>query len=126
MAIAFLCKLQNLWIPYSHLVIYVFSVQNLSERLAADAKCFIRELRPDAVVAPIGYTHCLYRAPIEEKSQPQAVQCQAKCKTVIAVVDASSLAGPEVKDSVARLIVDDGETTNHSDNRRLSKILQWQ
>ncbi|KAK8709088.1 hypothetical protein V6N13_060118 [Hibiscus sabdariffa] len=88
--------------------------KNLSERLAADAKCLIRELRPDAVVAQI--------APIEDKSQ--ALQCRAKFKTVIAIVDASSLAGPEVKDSVARLVVDDGETTNHCDNRRISKNLQ--
>ncbi|KAL4384614.1 hypothetical protein GQ457_15G021880 [Hibiscus cannabinus] len=74
--------------------------------------------------------------PIEEKSHAilaQALQSQAKkFKTVVAIVDASSLAGlrtnwntpvpAEVKDLVANLVVDDvgdGETSNHTDNKRL-------
>ncbi|GMJ01083.1 hypothetical protein like AT2G43250 [Hibiscus trionum] len=74
--------------------------------------------------------------PIEEKSHAilaQALQSQAKkFKTVVAIVDASSLAGlrtnwntpvpAEVKDLVSNLVVDDvgdGETSNHTDNKRL-------
>ncbi|KAE8660618.1 hypothetical protein F3Y22_tig00116951pilonHSYRG00518 [Hibiscus syriacus] len=71
--------------------------------------------------------------PIEDKSHAilaQALQSQAKkFKTVVAVVDASSLAGlrtnwntpvpEEVKDLVSNLVVDDGETSNHTDNKRL-------
>ncbi|MBA0736489.1 hypothetical protein Gogos_010038 [Gossypium gossypioides] len=41
-------------VPHSQSVIYILSVQNLSERSAADAECLIRELRPEAVVAQIG------------------------------------------------------------------------
>lgn len=77
--------------------------------------------------------------PIEDKSNAilaQALQSQAKkFKTVVAIMDASSLAGlrrnwntsvpSEVKDLVAHLVTDgisdgDGETSNHSDNKRLS------
>ncbi|MFQ6663105.1 hypothetical protein Gotur_030745 [Gossypium turneri] len=74
--------------------------------------------------------------PVEDKSHAilaQALQSQAKkFKTVVAIVDASSLAGlrtnwntpvpPEVKDLVDHLVVDDvgdGETSNHTDNKRL-------
>ncbi|XWS67335.1 hypothetical protein CRYUN_Cryun05aG0278100 [Craigia yunnanensis] len=76
--------------------------------------------------------------PIEDKSHAilaQALQSQAKkFKTVVAIVDASSLAGlrtnwntpvpPEVKDLVAHLVTDgigdgDGETSNHTDSKRL-------
>ncbi|XP_012486275.1 uncharacterized protein LOC105799991 [Gossypium raimondii] len=42
--------------PHSHSVIYILSAQNLSERSAADAECLIRAIRPDAVVAQIGYS----------------------------------------------------------------------
>ncbi|GFP97580.1 hypothetical protein PHJA_001902100 [Phtheirospermum japonicum] len=40
--------------PESRAVIYVLSVQNLSERSALDAECLIREIKPDAVVVQIG------------------------------------------------------------------------
>ncbi|XVE76654.1 hypothetical protein DITRI_Ditri12bG0191200 [Diplodiscus trichospermus] len=77
--------------------------------------------------------------PIEDKSHAivaQALQSQAKkFKTVVAIVDASSLAGlrtnwntpvpPEVKDLVAHLVTNgigdgDGETSNHTDKWLLS------
>ncbi|CAI0377258.1 unnamed protein product [Linum tenue] len=35
-------------------VIYILSVQNLSERSAVDVECLIREVRPEAVVAQVG------------------------------------------------------------------------
>ncbi|KAL4309510.1 hypothetical protein GQ457_01G053630 [Hibiscus cannabinus] len=41
-------------VPNSQSVIYMLSAQNLSERSAADARCLIRELRPDAVVVQVG------------------------------------------------------------------------
>ncbi|KAK8512126.1 hypothetical protein V6N12_031854 [Hibiscus sabdariffa] len=73
--------------------------------------------------------------PVEDKSHAilaQALQSQAKkFKIIVAIVDASSLAGlrtnwntpvpPEVKDLVACLVVDDGETTSHGDNKLLSE-----
>ncbi|KAI3461208.1 hypothetical protein Pfo_017871 [Paulownia fortunei] len=40
--------------PESQAVIYVLSVQNLSERSALDAECLIREIKPDAVVVQVG------------------------------------------------------------------------
>ncbi|KAL3620274.1 hypothetical protein CASFOL_035186 [Castilleja foliolosa] len=40
--------------PESRAVIYILSVQNLSERSALDAECLIREIKPDAVVVQIG------------------------------------------------------------------------
>ena len=39
--------------PETQSVIYIFAAQNLSERSAIDAECFIREVRPDAVVAQV-------------------------------------------------------------------------
>lgn len=41
--------------PESQAVIYVLSVQNLSERSALDAECLIREIKPDAVVVQVGH-----------------------------------------------------------------------
>ncbi|XP_051143731.1 uncharacterized protein LOC127260097 [Andrographis paniculata] len=38
----------------SQAVIYVLSVQNLSERSAVDAECLIRAIKPDAVVVQLG------------------------------------------------------------------------
>ncbi|CAN1255681.1 hypothetical protein LINPERPRIM_LOCUS9074 [Linum perenne] len=35
-------------------VVYILSVQNLSERSAADVECLIREVKPQAVVAQVG------------------------------------------------------------------------
>ncbi|KAK6144143.1 hypothetical protein DH2020_020963 [Rehmannia glutinosa] len=40
--------------PESQAVIYVLTVQNLSERSALDAECLIREIKPDAVVVQVG------------------------------------------------------------------------
>ncbi|KAL3828650.1 hypothetical protein ACJIZ3_017452 [Penstemon smallii] len=40
--------------PESQAVIYVLSVQNLSERSVLDAQCLIREIKPDAVVVQVG------------------------------------------------------------------------
>ncbi|KAL8029512.1 hypothetical protein ABFX02_14G229600 [Erythranthe guttata] len=40
--------------PDSHSVIYVLSVQNLSERSASDAESLIREIKPDAVIVQVG------------------------------------------------------------------------
>ncbi|KAJ4892225.1 Uncharacterized protein Rs2_31973 [Raphanus sativus] len=40
-------------VPEHDSTIYLLSVQNLSQRSAADAECLIRELRPDAVVAQV-------------------------------------------------------------------------
>ncbi|XVF76918.1 hypothetical protein PTKIN_Ptkin13bG0306000 [Pterospermum kingtungense] len=76
--------------------------------------------------------------PVEDKSHAilaQALQSQAKkFKTVVAIMDASSLAGlrrnwntpvpAEVKDLVSHLVNDGisdggGETSNHTDNKRL-------
>lgn len=39
--------------PDSQSVIYILSVQNLSERSAIDAECLIREIRPEAVVVQV-------------------------------------------------------------------------
>ncbi|KAF2300150.1 hypothetical protein GH714_009919 [Hevea brasiliensis] len=39
--------------PESQSVIYILSVQNLSERSAIDAECLIREIRPEAVVVQV-------------------------------------------------------------------------
>ncbi|KAK4441370.1 hypothetical protein Salat_0471900 [Sesamum alatum] len=40
--------------PETQAVIYVLSVQSLSERSALDAECLIREIKPDAVVVQVG------------------------------------------------------------------------
>ncbi|KAL0418404.1 UNVERIFIED_CONTAM: hypothetical protein Sradi_1253900 [Sesamum radiatum] len=40
--------------PETEAVIYVLSVQSLSERSALDAECLIREIKPDAVVVQVG------------------------------------------------------------------------
>ncbi|CAI0541175.1 unnamed protein product [Linum tenue] len=40
--------------PKSDSVIYILSVQNLSERSAADVECLIREVRPEAVISQVG------------------------------------------------------------------------
>ncbi|XP_011090243.1 uncharacterized protein LOC105170968 [Sesamum indicum] len=40
--------------PETQAVIYVLSVQSLSERSALDAECLIREIKPDAVVVQMG------------------------------------------------------------------------
>ncbi|XP_073023222.1 uncharacterized protein [Primulina eburnea] len=45
--------------PESQAVIYVLSVQNLSERSALDAECLIKEIKPDAVVVQVGLSNGL-------------------------------------------------------------------
>ncbi|XP_073145550.1 uncharacterized protein [Henckelia pumila] len=45
--------------PESQAVIYVLSVQNLSERSALDAECLIKEIKPDAVVVQVGHSNGL-------------------------------------------------------------------
>ncbi|XP_075521322.1 uncharacterized protein LOC142554544 [Primulina tabacum] len=45
--------------PESQSVIYVLSVQNLSERSALDAECLIKEIKPDAVVVQVGLSNGL-------------------------------------------------------------------
>ncbi|KZV44458.1 hypothetical protein F511_19359 [Dorcoceras hygrometricum] len=45
--------------PESQAVIYVLSVQNLSERSALDAECLIKEIKPDAVVVQVGHVNGL-------------------------------------------------------------------
>lgn len=41
--------------PEFQAVIYVLSVQSLSERSALDAECLIKEIKPDAVVVQVGH-----------------------------------------------------------------------
>ena len=43
--------------PETQSLIYILSAQSLSERSASDVKCLIREIKPDAVVAQVGFAH---------------------------------------------------------------------
>ncbi|KAL3850223.1 hypothetical protein ACJIZ3_012105 [Penstemon smallii] len=45
--------------PETQAVIYVLSVQNLSQRSVFDVDCLIREIRPDAVVVQVGLSNNL-------------------------------------------------------------------
>ncbi|KAE8672245.1 hypothetical protein F3Y22_tig00111848pilonHSYRG00373 [Hibiscus syriacus] len=110
--------------------VYTFriAVEALRIALNNDGQLPIEKLR-NAKTSDIAFPEL----PIEDKSHAilaQALQSQAKnFKTVVAIVDASSLSGlrtnwntpvpDEVKDLVSNLIVEDGETSNHTDNKRL-------
>lgn len=55
--------------PESEAVIYVLSVQNLSERSALDAECLIRAIKPDAVVAHVGQLNDLEMNELKEAGE---------------------------------------------------------